>query len=153
MFAERKKKYKSKMNLLGIRGWYGSLKYNMEKYLYLLHRVTGIGLWLFVMLHIALMGSRIYSETVYEQVHGLLMNPAADIGMVIVTLGLLFHGFNGIRLLLQEYGLISVKPERPVYPYRISVKSSKLRVLTILMMILTVLFFIPVIYEYIIIWW
>jgi len=153
MFAKRKEKYKSKINLLGIRGWYGSLKYNMEKYLYLLHRVTGIGLWLFVMLHISLMGSRIHGETVYEQVHGLLMNPATDIGMVIVILALLFHGFNGIRLLLHEYGLLSVKPERPVYPYRISVKTSKLRTLTILMMILTVLFFIPVIYEFIITWW
>jgi succinate dehydrogenase cytochrome b556 subunit len=153
MFAKREKKYKSKVNLLGIKAWYGSLKYNMEKYLYLLHRITGVGLWLFVMLHMSLMGSRIFGETVFEQIHGLLMNPVADAGMAIVILALLFHGFNGIRLLLHEYGLLSVKPARPVYPYRISVKTGKLRALTFLMMILTVIFFIPVIYEFIITWW
>jgi len=153
MFAEREKKYKSIRNQLGIKGWYGSLKYNMEKYLYLLHRITGIGLFAFVILHVILMSSRMFGEEVYHQVHGLLMNPYADIGMVIVVAALLFHGFNGIRLLLHEYGILFVRPKRPVYPYRVSVKSSGVRLFTVLMIILAVLFFIPVLYEYIIVWW
>jgi len=153
MFAKKEKKYKSKINLLGVKGWYGSTKYNLEKYLYLLHRITGIGLVAFVLLHITLMGSRMYGEEAYHQIHGLLMNPLADVGMVIVVAGLLFHGFNGIRLLLHEYGLLFVKPKRPVYPYRISVKTSKARTLTLLMIILAVVFFIPVLYEYLHVWW
>ncbi|HEW93185.1 succinate dehydrogenase, cytochrome b556 subunit [Candidatus Geothermarchaeota archaeon] len=153
MFAKRERKYKSTPNRLGVKGWYGSLKYNMEKYLYLLHRITGVGLAAFVILHVILMSSRMFGEEAYHQIHGLLMNPYTDIGMVIVTAALLFHGFNGIRLLLHEYGILFVRPKRPVYPYRVSVKSSGVRLFTILMIILAVLFFIPVLYEYIIIWW
>mgnify|MGYP000279967521 CR=1 FL=1 len=153
MFAKRERKYKSTRNLLGVKGWYGSLKYNMEKYLYLLHRITGVGLAAFVVLHVILMSSRMLGEEAYHQIHGLLMNPYADIGMVIVVAALLFHGFNGIRLLLHEYGILFVRPKRPVYPYRVSVKSSGARLFTILMIILAVIFFIPVLYEYIIVWW
>lgn len=153
MFVKKEKKYKSKINLLGIKGWYGSTKYNLEKYCYLLHRITGIGLWLFVILHITLMGSRMFGPEAYHEIHGLLMNPLTDIGMVIVTAALLFHGFNGIRLLLHEYGILFVRPHRPVYPYRVSIKTVKARALTILMIVLAVIFFIPVIYEYFIVWW
>ncbi len=150
---ERERRYKSKVNLLGVKGWYGSSKYNMERYLYALHRITGIGLVAFVILHIFMMSSRMFGESVYESVHGMLNNPATDLGMVIVIAALLFHGFNGIRLLLNEYGFFFVRPKRPVYPYRVSVKTAKVRALTILMIILAVILFIlgPV-YEYIITW-
>ncbi len=36
----------------------------------------------------------------------------------MIVLVVVFHGINGIRLILSEYGLIFQKPSRPDYPYR-----------------------------------
>ena len=38
-------------NLLGVRGWVYGGKYQLERYLYILHRVTGLGLLLFILFH------------------------------------------------------------------------------------------------------
>jgi succinate dehydrogenase / fumarate reductase cytochrome b subunit len=38
--------------------------------------------------------------------------------LVMVVLVVVYHGINGIRLTLAEYGVIFDKPARPEYPYR-----------------------------------
>jgi len=40
-----------RQNLLGVKGWVYGGKYQLERYLYILHRVTGLGLLLFIMFH------------------------------------------------------------------------------------------------------
>ena len=47
----------------------------------------------------------------------------------------MFHGLNGLRLILVEFGLAVGKPERPVYPYKSSLDSQ--RRVTILLMVIT----------------
>ena len=42
------KETQPRQNYLGVGGWIWAGKYTMERYLYLLHRVTGLGLILFV---------------------------------------------------------------------------------------------------------
>jgi succinate dehydrogenase / fumarate reductase cytochrome b subunit len=38
--------------------------------------------------------------------------------LVLVVLVVVYHGINGIRLILAEYGLIFERPSRPDYPYK-----------------------------------
>ncbi len=38
--------------------------------------------------------------------------------LVMVVLVVVYHGINGIRLILAEYGVIFGKPARPEYPYK-----------------------------------
>ncbi|MEM3819265.1 MAG: hypothetical protein QXF08_02290, partial [Nitrososphaerota archaeon] len=52
-----------------------------------------------------------------------LWEPPGLIGKsVLIILGIIvvFHTFNGIRLVLAEYGFIVGKPERAVYPYKMT---------------------------------
>ena len=154
MFAEeRERRYISRYNQYGIRGWYINSKYNLERYLYLLQRITGLGLLAFLILHIIMMSSRMYGETVYERVHSILNNPYADVGLAIVILALLFHGFNGIRLIINEFGFMLSKPKRPIYPYRVSIKTGSARGLTFAMMALAAIFYVFVVYEFLMVWW
>ena len=152
MFAKREKKYKTKYNLAGTLGWFGNIRYNIERYTYLLHRITGIGLVAFLLLHIYITGFRMYGESVYESIHGLLNNPYADAGMVIVLAAILFHGVNGLRLILNEYGFLLGRPKRPIYPYRKVLKTSKPRGLLIGMLIIGILLFLIVVYEFLLVW-
>jgi len=36
----------------------------------------------------------------------------------LVVLVVVYHGVNGTRLILAEYGLVFQKPSRPEYPYK-----------------------------------
>ena len=151
-FAKREKKYKSKYNLTGTIGWIGNLKTNLERYLYFLHRITGIGLVAYLTLHIFVTSSRMYGEEVYRISESIIKNPIADLGLFFVMAGLIFHGVNGLRLILNEYGFLLGKPTKPVYPYRQILKTATPRYLVISMMVLGVILLLIVAYELLLIW-
>ena len=46
------KQIQPRQNYLGVGGWIWAGRYGLERYLYLLHRVTGLGLILFVIVHL-----------------------------------------------------------------------------------------------------
>lgn len=85
---------------------------NVERYLHLLHRVTGIYLLVFVYFHVALVSLRM-DPSLLLLLYGSLSNPV----MLSFVVAILFHGLNGIRLLLAELGLIVGRPRLPVFPY------------------------------------
>lgn len=88
-------------NREGVMGWIKVKGYSLEKTLYLAHRVTGIALVLYLLWHIIYTGQRL-----------------GGWGDVLLGALLIYHGVNGVRLILAEYGLILGKPYRPVYPYK-----------------------------------
>lgn len=49
---------------------------------------------------------------------GLTENALGHVVLVMVVLVVVYHGVNGLRLILVEYGLIVARPSRPDYPYR-----------------------------------
>jgi succinate dehydrogenase / fumarate reductase cytochrome b subunit len=49
---------------------------------------------------------------------GFTENILGHVVLVMVVLVVVYHGINGMRLILAEYGLIFEKPARPEYPYK-----------------------------------
>jgi succinate dehydrogenase/fumarate reductase cytochrome b subunit len=45
-------------------------------------------------------------------------NILGNVVLSLTVLVVVYHGINGIRLILSEYGLIFKKPSRPEYPYK-----------------------------------
>ena len=45
-------------------------------------------------------------------------NALGHVVLVMVVLVVVYHGINGIRLILSEYGVIFARPSRPDYPYK-----------------------------------
>ena len=45
-------------NRLGLWGWLGGGRWGLERYLYTLHRLTGLGLLVYFLLHIVVTSSR-----------------------------------------------------------------------------------------------
>jgi len=49
---------------------------------------------------------------------GVTENVLGHVVLVMVVLVIVYHGINGMRLILAEYGVIFEKPSKPDYPYR-----------------------------------
>jgi len=121
-------------NYLGIRGWFWGGKYGVERYLYFLHRLTGVGILLYLVLHIVVTGTRVRGEAVWEATMQAVGKPVFRIGEFLVFVAFAFHALNGFRLILGELGLLLGKPVKPTYPYKVA--QWKLRPLALGLMIL-----------------
>jgi len=108
-------------NKLGIGGWIGKGKWGLERYLYILHRITGIGILFYFSLHIFVTSSRMFGKQVWEQVMGPLQHPIFQLGEYAVFAAFAFHAINGIRLILIEFGFAVGAAEEPIYPYKSSI--------------------------------
>ncbi len=108
-------------NRLGIWGWIGGGRWGTERYLYALHRVTGLGLLLYFVLHIFVTSARAFGPEAWQRAMASVTGPAFKLGEYLVFLAFAFHAVNGIRLGFVELGFGVGKPIEPVYPYATSV--------------------------------
>jgi len=94
--------------------------YNVERWSYTIHRATGVILVGYLMAHIFETfqlgaGSGAWANTM-NALHSL--GPLELVGLWVVAGSALYHGANGIRLVLNEmFGKLMGKPILPVYPY------------------------------------
>lgn len=127
-------------NHLGILGWLGGGRWGVERYLYIIHRVAGLGLLLFFLMHIFESSLRIFGPETWNGAMETLKHPFFKVGEFFIVIGFAFHALNGIRLILIEWGLAVGKAEEPVYPYRSSLNTQ--RPLMVIVMILSAVFII-----------
>jgi succinate dehydrogenase / fumarate reductase cytochrome b subunit len=113
--------YKGRTNRLGIWGWLGGGRWGWERYLYTLHRITGLGLLAYFLMHIFVTTSRVLGQAGWEATMARVAGPLFVFGEYLVFAAFGFHAVNGIRLGMIELGFGIGKPIEPVYPYRTSV--------------------------------
>jgi succinate dehydrogenase / fumarate reductase, cytochrome b subunit len=113
--------YKGRQNRLGIWGWLGGGRWGAERYLYTLHRLTGLGLLAYFLMHIFVTSARAFGQQAWQQAMAQVAGTIFTLGEYAVFVAFAFHAVNGIRLVLIELGIGVGKPIEPVYPYRTSV--------------------------------
>jgi succinate dehydrogenase / fumarate reductase cytochrome b subunit len=121
-------------NRLGLKGWVYAGKYSFERYLYIGHRLSGLGLIAYMVLHIVETANRMRGEEAWAELMALFALPMFKVVEYLLFAAAVFHAMNGTRLLLVELGFFLGKPEEPVYPYKSSVM--KHRPLTYIIMLL-----------------
>ena len=124
-------------NRLGLKGWMYAGRYSFERYLYLGHRLSGLGLIAYMVLHIIETANRIRGEEAWAQLMALFASPPFRVIEYLLFAMAVFHAMNGLRLILIELGFFLGKPKEPVYPYSTSVLRH--RPLTYVIMFLTLL--------------
>jgi len=129
---------KSYPNRLGIVGWLAGGRWGIERYIYTLHRVTGLGILSYFLLHIFVTSTRVFGQEAWEATMARVNHPIFKFGEFLVFVAFAIHAANGIRLVLIELGWAVGKAEEPVYPYRTSLNVQ--RPLLIAMMILAAAF-------------
>ena len=120
---------------LGIKGWLYAGKYSFERYLYVGHRLSGLGLIAYMVLHIVETANRIRGEHAWAELMALFASPPFKVIEYLLFVMAVFHAMNGVRLLLVELGFFLGKPKEPVYPYSTSVLRH--RPLTYIVMVIT----------------
>jgi succinate dehydrogenase / fumarate reductase, cytochrome b subunit len=120
-------------NRLGLWGWLGGGRWGVERYAYILHRLSGLGILLYLLMHAVVTSLR--ATGTYLWVEGAFFDrPIFKFGEFLVFAAFAYHACNGIRLVLVELGFAVGKPIEPVYPYKSSLNVQ--RPLLILMMVL-----------------
>jgi len=107
-------------NRLGIKGWFGGGRWGVERYLYTLHRLTGLGLLTYFLMHVVVTSSRALGAERWTETMAAVGAPVFKVGEYLVFVAFAFHAFNGLRLVLVELGVLTGRPEEPVYPYESS---------------------------------
>lgn len=72
---------------------------------FLVNRLAGLGLTLYLFLHLFVLGKLAKGPEAYDGFVKLAHHPAIIAGEVLVVLAVLLHGFNGIRILLTSFGV------------------------------------------------
>jgi succinate dehydrogenase / fumarate reductase, cytochrome b subunit len=107
-------------NNLGLWGWLAGGRYGVERYAYAVHRLTGLGILAYFLMHIFVTGSRVGGPGRWEGAMGFFDSPFFKIGEFTVYLAFAYHAINGIRLIFVELGYMIGKPGLPAYPYNYS---------------------------------
>lgn len=85
---------------------------------WVLHRLTGLGLALYLLIHIVLMGlSLLRGEEAFDAALSVLMG-SRFFGLLetLLLAAVLYHGFNGIRILLFDMGVgLGVRAQKIIF--------------------------------------
>jgi succinate dehydrogenase / fumarate reductase, cytochrome b subunit len=107
-------------NRLGVKGWVAGGRWGPERYLYSLHRLTGLGLLTYFLMHVLLTSSRAFGPQAWARAMDAVDAPIFKLGEYLVFAAFAFHAVNGVRLLIVElFGGVG-RPIEPIYPYRTS---------------------------------
>ncbi len=112
-------------NQLGLKGWFWGGRYGIERYAYILHRITGLAILAYFLLHILVSSSRVLGRGTWNSVMGFLESPFFKVGEFLIYVAFAYHALNGIRLVLTELGVGLGVPRQPVFPYSTSVKRQR----------------------------
>ena len=72
---------------------------------FILNRITALGLTLYLFLHLGMLGQLAQGEAAYDGFLKLAHSPLFTLGEVLVVAAGFIHGFNGIRIALNSFGV------------------------------------------------
>jgi succinate dehydrogenase / fumarate reductase membrane anchor subunit len=70
---------------------------------FLLHRLSGLAILFYLMLHVFSIGSFMFGERFYMAIHETYDLVPFRIGLLFVTAGVVYHAFNGLRINMMDF--------------------------------------------------
>jgi succinate dehydrogenase / fumarate reductase cytochrome b subunit len=88
-----------------VRGLWTALRYRGREgmWTWVLHRATGLGILLFLIVHVVDTGIVIYRPDLYDHALALYQNPLFRFAELAIFFSVLFHGLNGLRIIVQDF--------------------------------------------------
>jgi succinate dehydrogenase / fumarate reductase cytochrome b subunit len=88
-----------------LSAWFDVRKKRLGSWVFALNRLTGLGLVLYLFLHLGILSLLLRGEAAWDQFVAFARNPMILVLDVVLIFGLLFHGLNGIRVALVGMGI------------------------------------------------
>jgi succinate dehydrogenase / fumarate reductase cytochrome b subunit len=128
-----------KTNRLGVGGWLVGGRYPIDRYLYTLHRLSGLGILAYFFIHIIVTTMRIRGAESWESIMGGFEGPLFKVGEFLIFAAFAFHAMNGVRLVLTELGYGMGGPMLPIYPYKNAVRRARPVFIVVMLIALVIL--------------
>jgi succinate dehydrogenase / fumarate reductase cytochrome b subunit len=93
----------------GVAGWFDPRGRRMGSLAFALNRLTGIGLVLYLYLHLAILSLLLRGPDAWDQFVDIALSPPVLALDVVLLTGMLIHGLNGIRVGLIGLGLVATR--------------------------------------------
>ena len=82
---------------------------------FLFHRISGMAILLYLMLHVVSIGSMIFGERVYMRIHETYDLWPFRVGLIGVVAAVVYHSFNGLRIILMDFTGWGVRLQRQLW--------------------------------------
>jgi succinate dehydrogenase / fumarate reductase cytochrome b subunit len=82
---------------------------------WVLHRITGIGLYFFLLVHILDTALVRVSPEAYNAVIGAYQTPLMGVAEIGLVAAVVFHAFNGLRIILVDFWNIGTRHHKAIF--------------------------------------
>ncbi|HWP62216.1 MAG TPA: hypothetical protein VNO86_01955 [Candidatus Binatia bacterium] len=90
----------------GIAGWFDPRGRRLGGWAFILNRLTGIGIVVYLYLHLGVLSLLARGPEAWDAFIAVALSPLFLFFDVVLLAGLLIHGLNGIRVTLTGFGLV-----------------------------------------------
>ncbi len=97
-----------------LKSWFDVRRRRVGSWAFALNRLTGIGLTLYLLIHLGLLSLLLQGEEAWDDFIALARSPFFLTLDVLLLFGLLFHGLNGIRVVLVGIG-VGIRNQRSMF--------------------------------------
>lgn len=82
---------------------------------WVLHRVSGIALALYLLLHVIDISLVMYGPAIFNRFLAFYHQWPFRVGLVLIIAGVVYHSFNGLRIILMDFTDWGVKIQREMF--------------------------------------
>jgi succinate dehydrogenase / fumarate reductase cytochrome b subunit len=91
----------------GIRGWFDPRGRRLGGLAFILNRLTGLGLVVYLYMHLVILSMLVQGPNAWDDFVDIALSPPFLALDVVLLTGMLIHGLNGIRVGLVGLGLVA----------------------------------------------
>lgn len=103
-----------KTNLLDAFKWFDPRYRQPGTWAFILNRITAIGLTVYLYMHLIVLGKLAQGPDAYDSFLKTIKSPAFVFGEWLVVAAAFIHGLNGIRVILNSFG-VAVPQQRALF--------------------------------------
>lgn len=82
---------------------------------WVLHRITGVAIFFFLLVHVLDTALIRVSPEAYDAVIGTYKNPVMAIGEVVLVAGIVYHAMNGLRIIIVDFWSKGARYQRQLF--------------------------------------
>lgn len=94
--------------------FFAALRYRGREgmWTWIIHRVSGLGILLFLIIHVVETATVIYFPDVYDDFLTAYKSPLFRVAELVIFFGVLYHAINGLRIILQDFWPYAMQRQR-----------------------------------------
>ncbi|MFC4636881.1 succinate dehydrogenase, cytochrome b556 subunit [Deinococcus hohokamensis] len=94
---------------------FGMYRGREGQWAFLLHRLSGLAILAYLLLHVFSIGSHIFGERFYMAIHETYDLPFFRVGLIFIVAGVVYHSFNGLRIIVMDFTGAGVAYQRQMW--------------------------------------